>query len=90
MRKVLEFVSQEDEAYFGATKAGITSVQLIAGLQKESMEWAEEEDEEGDDGEDDGEDEGEDEGEDGMYRVMPGLDNEEEFGAGLFVAWEAE
>ncbi|KIR98625.1 hypothetical protein L804_04201 [Cryptococcus deuterogattii 2001/935-1] len=82
MRKVLEFVSQEDEAYFGATKAGITSVQLIAGLQKE----AEEEDEEGDDGEDDGEDEGED----GMYRVMPGLDNEEEFGAGLFVEWEAE
>lgn len=36
---MLEFVSRGDEARFRATKAGITSVRLIAGLQKEVMEW---------------------------------------------------
>lgn len=47
------------------------------------MARAEEEDEEGDE-------DGEDSGEDGRYRVTPGLDDEEEGGAGLFGEWEDE
>lgn len=38
-RDVLEFVFREDEARFGATRAGITAVRLIGGLQKELMKW---------------------------------------------------
>lgn len=36
---MLEFVFREDEARFGATRAGITAVRLIGGLQKELMKW---------------------------------------------------
>lgn len=36
---MLEFVFREDEARFGATRAGITAVRLIGGLQKEFMKW---------------------------------------------------
>lgn len=34
---MLEFVFRKDEARVGATRAGITAVRLIGGLQKESM-----------------------------------------------------
>lgn len=37
--------------------------------------------------EEDGDEEGDEDGEDGGYRVMSGLDDEEEGGAGMFGAW---